>query len=302
MKELWQVRQLQALPLEQKIVLTNNRIREFYSFMDGDVYVAFSGGKDSTVLLDLVRKIYPDTPAVFVDTGLEYPEVREFVKTIDNVVSIKPKIPFTKVIEKYGYPVVSKRVARMIFDLQNPTERNEKSRKGYLSGEYSHSMVLSKKWYKLIDAPFKVSHRCCDIMKKQPFERYEKEFGGKPFIGQMASDSEGRLQNYQEFGCNILEKHPKSRPLSFWMEEEIWDYIRSNNLPYSKIYDMGEERTGCVFCMFGVQMDGTPNRFQRMAKTHPKLYSYCMNKLGMKEVLEYIEMDTRMIMTLDEYE
>ena len=79
-----------------------------------------------------------------------------------------------------------------------------------------------------------------------------------------------------------------AQPLSFWTEENIWDYIKKYDLKYSKIYDMGEKRTGCIFCMFGVHMEKEPNRFQRMAKTHPKLHNYCINNLGLKEVLEYI--------------
>ena len=76
----------QALPLEAKIRMTEIRIREWVNEygIDG-VYVSFSGGKDSTVLLHIARQIYPDIKAVFVDTGLEYPEIRQFVKTFDNV-------------------------------------------------------------------------------------------------------------------------------------------------------------------------------------------------------------------------
>lgn len=68
------------------------------------MYVSFSGGKDSTVLLDLVRSEYPNVKAVFVDTGLEYPEIRSFVKTFDNVEILKPKKNFKQVIQEYGYP------------------------------------------------------------------------------------------------------------------------------------------------------------------------------------------------------
>lgn len=80
---------MQSWSLEHKIQVTQTRIIEWYERNDGKVYISFSGGKDSTVLLDLARRIYPDIPAVFVDTGLEYPEIKEFVKTIPNVEGVK---------------------------------------------------------------------------------------------------------------------------------------------------------------------------------------------------------------------
>ena len=88
---------MQSLPLESKVLMTERRIAEWIErFGEDGVYVSFSGGKDSTVLLHMVRRLYPNVPAVFVDTGLEYPEIREFVKTIDNVVWLRPKMNFKK--------------------------------------------------------------------------------------------------------------------------------------------------------------------------------------------------------------
>ena len=92
--------------------MTRRRISEWVdAFGEDGVYVSYSGGKDSTVLLDIVRKDYPDVKAVFVDTGLEYPEIRSFVKGFENVDWIKPKMTFKQVIEKYGYPFISKEVS-----------------------------------------------------------------------------------------------------------------------------------------------------------------------------------------------
>ena len=104
--------QMQSMPLAIKVRMTQNRIRGWVDNfgLDG-VYVSFSGGKDSTVLLDIARGLYPDMLAVFVDTGLEYPEVRNFVKTYDNVEWLKPKKNFRQVIEEYGYPFISKEVS-----------------------------------------------------------------------------------------------------------------------------------------------------------------------------------------------
>lgn len=104
---------MQQLSLKSKVLMTIQRINAWYDYWDGNVYVSFSGGKDSTVLLDIVRNrcFHKDVPAVFVDTGLEYPEIREFVKTFDNVVWLKPKKNFKQVIEEYGYPFISKEVS-----------------------------------------------------------------------------------------------------------------------------------------------------------------------------------------------
>ena len=94
------LKELQSKPLEEKIQISLARIIEWYEHWDGKVYVSFSGGKDSTVLLDLVRRVYPDVPAVFSDTGLEFPEIREFVKSFDNVEWVKPDLSFLTILSK----------------------------------------------------------------------------------------------------------------------------------------------------------------------------------------------------------
>lgn len=108
--------QMQMLPLSAKIRMTEHRIRAWVDEygIDG-VYVSFSGGKDSTVLLDIARRLYPEIKAVFVDTGLEYPEIRQFVKRFNNVDWLKPRITFMQVIEKYGYPFISKEVSECVY-------------------------------------------------------------------------------------------------------------------------------------------------------------------------------------------
>lgn len=107
--------QMQSLSLKSKISMTKWRIREWVDMYGEDgVYVSFSGGKDSTVLLDIARQLYPNIKAVFVDTGLEYPEIRLFVKTVSNVDWIRPKLTFRQVIEKYGYPFISKEVSECV--------------------------------------------------------------------------------------------------------------------------------------------------------------------------------------------
>ena len=288
------MRRRQSFPLDVKVRLTSERIREWHDHYDGRVYVSYSGGKDSTVLLDLVKRMYPDVPAVFCDTVLEYPEVRGLVLRKADVV-LRPEKSFKSVIEEYGYPIPSKEQALFIRQARHSTEHMKSVRLG--DGRFS----VSKKWRSLVDAPFEVSEKCCDIIKKRPFELYAKESGRKRMTAMMAYESSRRERRYMQMGCNSFnEKNPSSMPMAVWTEQDVLRYIVDNSIEYAACYGeivegtdgllrcTREDRTGCMFCMFGIQYDGEPNRFQRMQRDYPKQWDYCINKLGIGEVLDYV--------------
>lgn len=309
-----ELRMLQALPLDIKIAKTKLRIREWINHWGREgVYLSFSGGKDSTVLHHIIAEVELEMfgevtiPRVFSDTGLEYPEIKQFIKTIDNVITIRPKLTFKQVIEKYGYPVVSKEQSHYIHLVRN--SKSEVIRNKHLKGINRDGspcqFTISKKWKYLIDAPFEISDTCCDVMKKRPFKKYEKETGRKPFIGTMAHESVLREKKYLNRGCNAFEdKRPISNPLGFWTEQDIYRYIIKYNIKIASIYGdlivvyddtidkkyelTGVNRTGCMWCMFGVHLEKGENRFQKLKKSHPKIYDYCMNNLGLDMVLDYI--------------
>lgn len=113
MPEKYVLRQYQALPLNTKVSMTKARIREWYEHWNGDVFVSFSGGKDSTVLGYLVNDMYPHIPLVFCNTGLEFPEIRQFAEK-KNAVVIRPQMRFDEVISTYGYPLISKETSEAI--------------------------------------------------------------------------------------------------------------------------------------------------------------------------------------------
>ena len=128
MHDAERLKELQALPLYRKIMITQTRIMEWYNRYNGQVCVSFSGGKDSTVLLHIARQMYPDIPAVFSDTGLEYSAIREFVKTWDNVDIIRPDMNFGQVITTYGYPIIGKEVAEAIYYARRIRPSGERER------------------------------------------------------------------------------------------------------------------------------------------------------------------------------
>ena len=123
-----------------------------------------------------------------------------------------------------------------------------------------------------------------------------------PIIGTMACESVRRQSAYLLNGCNAFhKKEPTSQPLSFWLEQDVLQYLKLTGIPYASIYGgivtdlktgklqtTGVQRTGCMFCMFGAHREKQPNRFQRMELTHPKQYDYCINKLGCGAVLDYL--------------
>lgn len=357
------LKELQSLPLNRKIQITQTRIIEWYQHYQGNVCISFSGGKDSTVLLHIARQIYPDIKAVFSNTGLEYPEIKEFVQTFDNVDIVTPSMNFGQVITQYGYPLIGKEVAEAIYyarrirsqnvqverertaerkraeilsrQAQPPTEepsykasgvgqfkettfRRTQLRAGVVNGATSTVGVFSdaverygkgspfnkEKYLPLArDVPVLISNYCCSKMKKSPMQKYQRANNYKPILATLAEESRIRQQAWIRHGCNAFQsKKPTSQPMSFWTEQDVLNYIVEYNAPIASVYgeivgadDVGNEyqptsligdtlklkctgcdRTGCVFCAFGAHLEKGETRFQKLAKTHPRLYEYCI--------------------------
>ena len=340
--------------------------------------MSFSGGKDSTVLLHIARQIYPNIPAAFSNTGLEYPEIQRFVKSFDNVDIVTPSMNFGQVISTYGYPLIGKEVAEAIYyarrirpserererDLEETqrTSRSTAERKqgellgyratgrdwnwggeknhlietstarnrrtvlsrrmpgtGIVNGETGEGGVFSnpveqfgqksqfnkEKWLPLAkEAPFLISHYCCFKMKKSPMHKYQTAHKYKPILATLAEESRVRKQGWIRHGCNAFEsKNPMSQPMSFWTEQDVLAYIVKYNVQIASVYGdivsigsdgnsypavdvagnvqcnlkcSGCQRTGCIFCAFGAHLEKGETRFQRLARTHPRQYEYCI--------------------------
>lgn len=300
-----ELRQWQALPLSIKVEMTKARIRAWVKeYGEDGVYVSFSGGKDSTVLLDIVRKEYPDIPAVYIDTGLEYPQIRDFVKTFENVTWVKPKKNFRQVIEDCGYPFISKEISGKVYEARMKEG-------GYawkvLHGSKEGTPYDIQKYAWLLEAPFKIGNRCCHVMKKYPAKSYEKQTGRHAITAQMADESRVRRTKWLQHGCNAFDqKRPMSNPMAFWTEQDVLRYIKDNQItissvygdivedPDGKLHTTGCNRTGCIFCGFGCHLDKSEkSKFQMLKETHPKIYDYIMRPtekggLNYKEIIDWL--------------
>lgn len=293
--------------------LTKNQyIDEVYS---GACYVSFSGGKDSTVLADLTARFCKEYGykliLLFINTGLEYPEIRNHVKEFHKYLEAKydmeielvitrPEMRFDQVLKEYGYPIISKEVAQMVREARIGLERGDgsyefriKKLKGIYTDKSGNLSSYNIPQYEyLLNSDFRISEECCTIMKKAPAKAFEKERSVKPIIGTMASESRLRRQRWIRYGCNVFNEGKRgatSNPLSFWTEQDVLEYIVKYKLPIASVYGeivqdektgkyktTGEKRTGCVFCLFGAHCKGDC-RFLNLKETHPRQYDYCIN-------------------------
>lgn len=319
------LKRFQSEPLEEKIQRSFAKIGEWYIRQQRQCYVSFSGGKDSTVLADLCAKwcelINEPLYLVFVNTGLEYPEIRHHVEFFAqwlrdkyeievNLEILRPKMRFDEVIKKYGYPIISKNVSNTINGARNSISKGENSFrlsriKGKLEGHgRGKSLYNCEKYEPLLKVDFLISDKCCEVMKKKPAKDFGNKTGKKPITAQMAQESKMRETLWLKNGCNGFEmKSPISNPMSFWTEQDVLEYIKIYEIPIASVYgsveyvedqeqmrleDYGIEcgmyklkttglsRTGCIFCGFGCHLDREPSRFQRLKRTHPRQYEYCI--------------------------
>ncbi len=219
-------------PFEVKLAETREVINHhFWEFPDNNVAVAFSGGKDSEVVLYLCLQVNPDVPVVFNNTGVEYPETVNFVSAITeawnlNIIITHPEKTFWQCIKQYGFP------------------RGTKSEK--------HSVA-----------------RCCYWLKEKPMLLSIRQNGWLGyFTGETAIESRLRMFASLRGTCIHLkrEKVCKIKPILWWTQEEVWEFIHREGLPVNEAYSKGAKRVGCMPCTAYKSWEA------QMQKVNPKLY------------------------------
>jgi len=260
----------------EKMLIEKAQLKIFnvISFMGKDkVALSFSGGKDSTVLKHLIDSVLSKVKPVFCNTGVEYQEIVSFVNTFENVQTVKPKYSFVQIIDKYGFPIISKEQSRYLSDIKNPKVCQKLKDSRLSKGNFT----ISKKWRWLLETDIKISDKCCYHLKKSPLQKLKYYY----FTGERIQESNLRKQRYHT--C-ILPK--KCIPLRLWNDDLINKYIEYHNIKICNIYKH-EKRTGCKFCLYGIHLEQRPNKIDRLKFIEPKSYEFA-KKIGIIDLMETI--------------
>lgn len=249
MNLLREVKEKVERPFSEKLLEAQGLIAHNLMVFKGKTAVAFSGGKDSEVVLYLTLQLNPDVPVVFNNTGVEYPETVKFVAMLAgqwslNLIVTHPEKSFWDCIEQYGFADGSKARA---------------------SGS---------------KAP------CCYWLKEKPMLMAIRQNGWLGyFSGETASESWRRMIWARSRGtCFHLKKEKvcKIKPLLWWTEDEVWNFIRDNNLPINEAYSKGAKRVGCMPCTAFKHWE------VQMQKVNPKLYRLIKLRKDNQYVMELL--------------
>lgn len=233
--------------------------------------VAWSGGKDSTLLLHLVRQYKPDVIVGFNNTGVEFPETTRFVKRMHNewnlnlhITRPEPGKSFWWCVEQFGFPLLGKDFARK-----------------------TPAAWATDRQRKVMNSDVRVATNCCWHLKEKPAIDLQRELGvDLIFLGIMASESNRRRLTwgkYGDFRWNQKEKLWKVLPLSVWLEQDAWQYHEQHDVPMCELYAKGHKRNGCWPCGMNIGFAG--NHLATLRQTHPKLWRFLMIDKGLAQEL-----------------
>lgn len=283
---------MQALPYEVKIKRAERRAREYIEKLDDmelNAHVSV-GGLDSIVLLVFLHSIGIHVPAISV-SSLEDKSIQRVHKAL-GVEIVKPGKSKVEILNEFGFPVISKRIAGKIDTLQHPTEKNKTVRHAIITGEcgaqghYAKNsrMKLPQKWLELFAgyenenegvnyriAPFKVSNKCCLYMKEQPCDRWAKEHSSCPFLGLMASEGGQREEALTDHGCNYFGKTViRSAPFTPFLRQDILMLAIEMDKWYHEHSDVFEKAFHEQ--PYGRNPDGSLKEYEPLETIIPEIY------------------------------
>ena len=249
-----------SLDFNIKEKMAMRRVADFIDYFGEErVYVSFSGGLDSLVVLNMARQLVGSSiKAIYLDTYMEIPSMREFVYSYGDKVDLKclkPKKTLKKIIEDDGFCFPSKEVAMCINYMRNSNDKNSWAYKKMhgldKNGNFSEFRQQYVKFLPVIDWDVVISDRCCFDMKHGIAQAYEKENDTHPLIGTRIEESRMRLEAWRKTGCitgetvlrekdgelvEVKADRPACRPISIFTKQDVYRYLDKYNIILPSVY------------------------------------------------------------------
>lgn len=207
--------------------------------LEHNAYLSFSGGKDSTILHYLLDMALPNNniPRVFIDTGIEYMMIRQFVldlaKKDSRFVIIKPSQPIKPMLERVGYPFKSKEHSLRVDQFNRGTNANYLPK--YLGqtdykGKFMCPKILLYQFQER--GKYHYSNKCCEELKKKPVHKWQKENHKTITITGMRAEEGGNRERLSCFSSNYTKFHPLIKVTDEW---ENWLVEREREREHSTL-------------------------------------------------------------------
>lgn len=287
------------LSFDEKIKYSNNVIQEWYENYEGRVFVAYSGGVKSEVLLHMVRKLYPDVLAVHVNNGLDNPEIYKKVKHMKNVEIIEPSITPEEMFKNFGYQVISRELSIYASVGKNGSEKAQNCLKGIMYNG-KQNLFIKKDFSFLLDAPFKIHIYCCHKMITKPLTEYSKKYNTQMIYGR-TSNRPFKMSGDKHYNKNFLNRYnlnlphkSVSYPLYFWRVDDFREYIDKYNVKinasssFQGKIDHYNSKGRCLLCLCNLDKVEQENKFKFIRENYPKLFYTAIERYGYREVLDFL--------------
>lgn len=273
---------LRKIELSDKVKYSEKLIASALSQYSSPV-VCWSGGKDSTVVLDLVRKHWRDIPVIFIKSGIEFNETYDYIDKYsrDNNLNLhisESNYNFWDIGEQHGWPIFGKSISSNV-------------QRARSTGNIRKN--LSKLEIRLVESDIKISNKCNFYLQEKPGKEKEKELkADAKFIGIRADESRARSRLWVDHGDNYFVKRYYKRgegiwkinPIAIWSETDVWQYLHHRKIPTCELYDKGLTRNGCWPCAMAIRN----GQLHRLKHYDEKLFYFLMTETGLgQEIIKF---------------
>lgn len=266
---------------------TGSKLLEYFGSHE-HICISVSGGSDSDCIVHLVCTYFPEflekCRFVFVNTGLEYDATKRHLCDLEKRYGIEiDRIRGKSVVwavKNYGVPILNKSKAKTLGEFLRRTKRGYYLVFEYKSDYYGFTESERELARYLDENKIMVSAKCCEISKKNPIHKYDKQKGVDLSVtGIRRAEGGQRATTFKSCFQEYNKNYPDTfMPLFWWSDETKRIFKKTEGIRYSDCYEVwGMKRTGCVGCPFGKD---TAHELELMYQYEPKLYKAVMAVFG----------------------